>query len=194
MDFTDEIDRYVVLKLALADYRPGGAGLPSGFRLAGGEARRALRAQEKNVLRRLFRRWRVPYHGLLPGWRHDSPLYALEGGRLAGGLFLCDDNEFGIPRWGQIHYVYTDPAYQGRGVYRAAFAQAVARARAWGLEGLVLNSDRHLLPEVYVRWGATPYRTIAKGERRSRLAAAGRLARVVAARLRKAITKDNPTP
>ena len=184
MDFTDEIDRYVVLKLALADYRPGGAGLPAGFRLAGGAARHALRSQEKAVLRRLFRRWRVPYHGLLPGWRRDSPLYALESGRLVGGLSLCDDNEFGIPRWGQIHYVYTDPAYRGRGIYRAAFDEAVARARAWGLEGLLLNSDRYLLPEVYVRWGAKPYRTIAKGERRSGLAAAGRLARGLVGRLR----------
>ena len=39
---------------------------------------------------------------------------------------------------------------------------AVERAGSWGLEGLYLNSDRHMLPEVYERWGARPWRIITK--------------------------------
>jgi hypothetical protein len=185
MNFADEIGEYVVLTLALDDFEAGGRPRPAGLVLAGGESRAALRAQERALLRRAFRRWLVPYLGLLPGWRRDSPIYAVEASRLVGALYLCDENEFGLPGFGQIHYGVTTPGLRGGGRYRAAFSEAVARARAWGLAGLVLNSDRHLLPEVYVRWGAKPYSVVPKGARFAPLTAVRRIARAVRSRLRR---------
>ena len=42
----------------------------------------------------------------------------------------------------------------------------VEKAKEWGLGGLVLNSDRHLLPEVYLRWGAEPWKRLPKPRQR----------------------------
>ncbi len=78
-----------------------------------------------------------------------------------GGVFVCDRNEFDDdPRWGQVHYAFLRHDHRGRGLYSALFRRAVELAASWGLEGLVINSDREILPEVYLRWGAVFWKTI----------------------------------
>jgi len=162
-EFTAEIDRYVVLKLVLDEFRGRPKPLGPGLTLAGAERRSAVARTEKRLLQSYFRNWKAPHRGRLKGWREDSPIYALRDGRLVGGVFLVGENEFDAdPAWGQLHYAFMDPSTKGQGVYSAIFAEAVSRARRWGLTGLYLNSDRHMLPEVYERWGAVPWRTIEK--------------------------------
>ena len=74
-----------------------------------------------------------------------------------------------------------DPDYRGKGLYRLLFREAVRKAREWNLEGLYVNSDRHLLPEMYERWGAEPYRRIQKSPHgKSPLRAAGVAVRTLA--------------
>ncbi|HEX6883509.1 MAG TPA: GNAT family N-acetyltransferase [Planctomycetota bacterium] len=162
-DFTAEIDRYVVLKLDLSAYRGSGRLPPPGCRLADPERGRSVARAERRLLRRNFRHWKAAFRGRLRGWRPDSRLLVLREERLVAGVYLVAANEFDDdPRWGQLHYAFVDPACKGQGLYSHLFGAAVERARSWGLVGLYLNSDRHLLPEVYQRWGAVPWRTLPK--------------------------------
>jgi GNAT superfamily N-acetyltransferase len=152
MQFTDEVEDYTILKLDLADYPGTTRRLPEGFRIAGPEVRPAVRARERSLIESHFLSWAAPYFGELSGWRAESPLYLLDKDFLVAGVYLCALNEYGEPGVGQLHYAYMDPAYRGRGLYSSLFAEAVARARNWGLRGLYLNSDRFMLPDVYLRW------------------------------------------
>ncbi len=162
-EFTAELDEYVVLKLRLTEYRGSERALPPDCELADPALRPRWAGQERRLLKRYFRNWKSPHRGRLAGWRADSPLLVLRAGRLVAGVYLCGANEFDSdPGWGQLHYAFMDPACRGLGIYSVLFREAVQRARAWGLQGLYLNSDRHQLPEVYQRWGATPWKKIAK--------------------------------
>lgn len=168
-EFTALIDEYVVLKLVLADYRASERPFPGGFELADPSMRARMARREKRLLKKYFRRWKGPYHGRLKGWREDSPIHVLQDGRLVGGVYLCAANEFDSdPDWGQLHYAFMEPSCKGKGVYSRIFRESVERARSWGLEGLYLNSDRHLLPAVYERWGAVYWKTIPKQPERRR--------------------------
>lgn len=161
--FTAEIDKYVVLKLKLEDYRPSERLLSAEFEMADGRLKSEVARDERRLLQRYFRNWKAPYCGQLKGWREDSPIYVLRDGRLIGGVYLVAGNEFDDDQtWGQLHYAFMEPSCKGMGIYRAIFTTAVDRARSWGLEGLYLNSDRYLLPEVYTRWGGVYWKTIAK--------------------------------
>ena len=179
IEFTAEIDEYVVLKLRLEDYRPGERLLPVGFELADPTIRSSVTDDERRLLQRYFRNWQAAYSGQLKGWRRDSPIYVLRDGRLIGGVYLVAGNEFDDDqKWGQLHYAFMEPSCKGMGIYRIIFTTAVERARSWGLEGLYLNSDRHLLSDVYVRWGGVYWKTISKPNFFGRLAISfGRLAR-----------------
>jgi GNAT superfamily N-acetyltransferase len=181
--FTSLIDEYVVLKLLLEDYRPTSRTLPEGYEIRGSEIRPDIREQEKALLAANFEHWSGPYEGKLKGWRNDSPLYVLYGDKLVAGLYLCSENEFEEgERWGQIHYAYMEYVHRGKGIYSVLFASAVEKARRWNLEGLILNSDRHLLPEVYLKWGAQPWKRLTKVQSYRRLSLARRLARYIFSR------------
>jgi GNAT superfamily N-acetyltransferase len=163
MRLSETIDRYVVLRLRLKDYGGTARVLPDGFTLAGAEARSRYRAVEQRLLQECFEQWRAPFEGLLKGWRADSPVMLLHGGALIGGVYLCDQAEVASEEgWGQLHYAFIHPRYRGQGLYSVLFHEAVERADRWGLVGLILNSDRALLPEVYTRWGAVHDRVIPK--------------------------------
>jgi len=162
-EFTAEIEQYVVLKLTLAEYKDSERKLPEGCVLADAAQRSSASGAERRLLKRYFRNWKAPYRGRLKGWRPDSPLLVLRDGRLIAGVYLVTANEFDAdPRWGQVHYAFMDPSCKGQGIYSALFRAVVQRAREWGLTGLYLNSDRHMLPEVYLRWGAQPWKTLPK--------------------------------
>lgn len=164
MEFTSEIDEYVVLKLYLDSYKRSLRELESGYRIAGYESREIIRKKEKQLLKMYFKNWKAPYNGALAGWRIDSPCYILKKEELVAGIYLCDKNEFneGNGKWGQLHYVFVDPNYRGKGIHSILFREAIDIARKWDLQGLILNSDRYNLPEVYIRWGAVPWKKIEK--------------------------------
>ena len=157
MEFTDEIDEYIVLKLFLDQYKGTTRSLEAGFQISGVEVRTKIRNQERDFLRANFISWAMPYYGELKGWRENSPIYMLYKGDLVGGVYLCEECEYDESHWGQLHYAFMAPNFKGRGIYSILFAEAVRRAKQWNLQGLVLNSDRHMLPEVYIRWGAVPF-------------------------------------
>jgi GNAT superfamily N-acetyltransferase len=164
--FTALIDEYIVLKMPLDDYKPTSRGLPEGYRVHGAEVRDNVREDEAALLAKNFEHWSGPYEGTLKGWRENSPMYVLFGDRLVAGLYLCAQNEFDEgDNWGQVHYAFMHPDHKGKGVYSVLFARAVDKARDWRLKGLILNSDRHLLPEVYLRWGAQPWKRLQKPHR-----------------------------
>ena len=162
--FTAEINEYVVFTLELIDYRPSKRQIPDAYEiLPSTSSRTPYRHKEKELLKRYFRAWRRPFFGKLSGFREDSPVLLCHGDDLVCGVYLCDENQYQRPRWGQLHYAFIEPAHQGKGLYSGLFREVVRRADSWGLSGLILNSDRHLLPEVYERWGAIPYERIHKG-------------------------------
>lgn len=164
--FTEEIDTYIVLRLRLDEYHASSRNLPPGFELVQTGDYAKLRKQEKKLLQQLFDDWEIPYCRKLPGWRADSPIFVAHGNELVGGAHVCIQNEFDAePTRGQLHYAFMDPRFQGQGIYSVIFRESVARARAWGLTELYLNSDRYMLPEVYLRWGAVPWKTIEKASR-----------------------------
>ncbi len=175
-EFTSPIDNYVVLKMNLADYKPTSRELPGDYEIRGSEIREKVRRQEAKLLSQNFEHWMGPYEGKLKGWRSDSPIYVLYRGSLVAGVYLCSENEFEEgTRWGQLHYAFVHPAHRGKGIYSVLFRAAVRKAREWNLEGLILNSDRHLLPQVYLRWGAVPWKEIAKKAYRKRVGLSGRV-------------------
>jgi GNAT superfamily N-acetyltransferase len=164
--FTEPVDTYTVLILNFDDYRGTSRELPNGFRFIDEPTRAMMRAQEKKILQQLFEDWDIPFFGKLRGWRADSPIFVAYNNRLIGGVYLCAQNEFDVdPARGQLHYAFMDLEFQGLGIYSVIFREAVERAQHWGLRALFLNSDRYLLPEVYLRWGAQAWRTIVKPSR-----------------------------
>lgn len=169
--FTEEVEAYHVLVLHLGDYVRSTRELPDGFRFLEQAQVQSFRQQEKAMLRQTFDDWHIPYGRKLRGWRQDSAIFMVHGDRLAGGVYLCDKNEFDDERdRGQVHYAFMDPRFQGMGIYSLIFREGVVRARAWGLAALYLNSDRYLLPEVYMRWGAKSWEVIPKRSRLPRTA------------------------
>lgn len=197
MEFTSVEEEYVVLKLSLVDYHPTKHELDDGYVICGGEIRKKIRRPERKFLMQCFENWTGPYNGKLKGWQNDSPTYVLHKGRLVAGVYLCSENEFDEgERWGQLHYAFMDPTYKGKGIYSVLFQRAVDKARSWNLEGLILNSDRYLLPDVYVRWGAVPWKTISKNPKPRQKVFAGptvkRLVRRVAGLLDRGILRWRP--
>jgi len=163
MEFTQEIDTYIVLKLHLLHYKGTHKKLDKGFQIAGYEIRPKVRKREEQLLKLYFKNWEAPYLGKLFGWREDSPLYVLYNNNLIAGVYLCEKNEFNEGnRWGQLHYAFIDPSFKGRGIYSVLFKDAVDLAKSWKLNGLILNSDRYILPDVYIKWGAIPWKKIPK--------------------------------
>jgi GNAT superfamily N-acetyltransferase len=166
MEFTSVENEYVVLKLSLSDYQPTKHELDDEYVICGSEIRNKIRRPERKFLKQNFENWTSPYYGKMKGWQNDSAIYVLHNGRLVAGVYLCSENEFDHgERWGQLHYAFMDPAYKGKGIYSVLFQRAVEKAKSWNLEGLILNSDRYLLPDVYIRWGAVPWKTIPKNAR-----------------------------
>ncbi len=164
--FTEELDRYTVLRLKLDEYKDSQRSLPAGLHLLDPAKRETVRAQEKELLQRVFEDWNIPYFGKLRGWRADSPVLIVRGDRLIGGVYLCDKNEFDkIPSRGQLHYFFMHPDFRASGIHSVNVREAIHRARAWGLQEIYVNTDRHLLSEAYIRWGAKPVRQIIKRSR-----------------------------
>ncbi len=162
--FTAELDEYVVLTLALKDYKPSERHLPDGYSLLPTTVDTSqYREQEKKLLQHFFVAWSKPFFGKMNGQGKDSPILVIYKHELIAGVYLCDENELGRPHWGQLHYAFMEPSHRGKGIYSVMFREAVERARKWNLKGLVLNSDRLLLPEVYIRWGSIPLKTVRKG-------------------------------
>jgi len=183
MEFTSPIDEYIVLKLSLSDYKPSTRLLDSRYRICGFETRDQLRKQERKLLARYFENWSGPYEGTLKGWRKDSPIYVLHDNTLVAGVYLCSENEFDEGEsWGQVHYAFIHPSHKGQGVYSVLFKEVVEKAKTWNLEGLILNSDRHLLPDVYLRWGATPWKRIEKKPKPRRFSLPRRIIRRIFSR------------
>lgn len=164
MNFTTEIDKYIILTLALKDYKPSKRSLPEGYTLLpSGADYSPYRDQEKELLQHYFVVWKKPFGKKLNGFRKDSPVLVAYGDKLVAGVYLCDRNELGRAHWGQLHYAFINPSHKGKGLYSIIFREAIERARRWNIEGLVLNSDRFMLPEVYMRWGAIQLKTVKKG-------------------------------
>lgn len=161
--FSQEKDEYVVLKLPLRDYIGTKHIMPPTIAIADASVRHLVRKDEQRLLKMYFRHWQSPYLGHLPGWRSDSAQYVLCNGKLVGGLYLCERNEFTNERdWGQLHYFFMEPEFKGQGLHSLLFSEALRRAKSWGLEGVFINTDRHGLPEVYERWGAKIWRRLPK--------------------------------
>lgn len=161
--FGDELDKYVVLKLPLDKYKSTTRTLEVGFQIAGSKVRERIWKDEKKLLKLYFCNWKAPYYGNLKGWRDESPIYVLYQGRLVSGLYLCDQNEFDEGEsWGQLHYFFTDPAFKEMGLHSILVREAIDRAKSWNLQGVIINTDRYLLPEVYIKWGAIPWKEVKK--------------------------------
>ncbi|MCL4486523.1 MAG: GNAT family N-acetyltransferase [Chloroflexi bacterium] len=163
---TDVANHYTVLLLNLDKYKESTRVLPTGCEFLGSCASAEVRSQEKELLQRVFEDWDIPYSGRLPGWQADSPVFVVNGSQLIAGVYLCNRNEFDDdPLRGQLHYFFVRPEYRAGGIHSANVREAVRQARVWGLRALYVNTDRRLLPEVYIRWGAEPLRQIAKPSR-----------------------------
>ncbi len=164
--FSEEVNSYTVLLLKLDEYQPSLRVLPNGLQLAGAEKLNQIRQQERRLLQDKFEDWDIPYHAGLGGWRVDSPIYVVRGNELIGGVYLCEKNEFDDnPGRGQLHYMFVSNRFTSQGIYSVMFREAVQRATAWGLKELLVNTDRYLLPEVHMRWGMKPWKTITKKSR-----------------------------
>jgi GNAT superfamily N-acetyltransferase len=161
--FGDILDKYVVLKLPLNLNNGSSYTLEPDFQIAGAEVRKKIRNDEKRLLSLYFDNWHMPFYGKLNGWRNNSPLYILHKGILVSGVYLCDDNEFDEgTNLGQLHYFYTEPAYKKRGLHSILVEHAINTAKSWNLRGLLINTDRYLLTEVYLRRGAVIWKEIQK--------------------------------
>ncbi len=161
--FGDILDKYVVLKLPLNRYKGKSRNLEIDYQIVGSEVRERIKKDEKRLLKLYFRQWLAPYSGNLKGWRSDSPIYVLYQQRLVSGIYLCSQNEFNDDTsWGQLHYFFTEPAFKKKGLHSILVKQAIDRAKSWNLQGVIINTDRHLLTDVYMRWGAIPWKKIQK--------------------------------
>jgi GNAT superfamily N-acetyltransferase len=162
--FGDILNKYIVLSLHVNHYQGTAHTLESDFQIAGSEVREIIKKDEERLLRQYFNRWDLPFSGKLNGWRNDSPIYILHNSVLVSGIYLCDNNEFNEgDNWGQLHYFYTDQAYKKKGLHSILFQHAINRAKLWNLQGVFINTDRHLLADVYTRWGAMVWKEIKKG-------------------------------
>lgn len=158
------LNKYIVLSLPINHYNGTSHTLESDFQIAGAEVREIIKKDEKRLLRLYFDRWDLPFSGKLNGWRNDSPIYILHNSILVSGIYLCDNNEFNEGNnWGQLHYFYTDPAYKKKGFHSILVQHAINRAKSWNLQGVFINTDRYLLADVYMRWGAVIWKEIKKG-------------------------------
>ena len=163
MDFCNEINKYIVLRLFLVNYKQSKRQLAKEYEVKGGEIRNEVRTKEQLLLKKYFKNWSIPYEGKLKGWSEDSPTYITYNNNLVAGVYFCDKNEFDDNNlWGQVHYAFIDPQFKGKGLYSVLFREVVDKAKKMNLEGLYLNSDRHILPEVYIKWGAKPWKKIKK--------------------------------
>ena len=162
MVFGEELDKYVVLKLTLKKCKVPEYELDTNFKIYGIEARNNIKMDEKKLLKRYFRNWKVPYYNQLIGWERESPLYILYKEKLVSGLYVCSRNEFDEEGWGQLHYFFTDPAFKGKKLHSRLVREAIKRAESWKLEGLIVNTDRNQLPDVYLKWGAISWKEIEK--------------------------------
>jgi GNAT superfamily N-acetyltransferase len=170
MKFSQEIDVYHILTIDLNDYIPSNKNLPNGLTIIHKYLNESLRTQEKKLLIRIFDDWQIPFNGKLIGFREDSPIFVIKDTQLIGGVYLCDKNEFDDKEdFGQLHYAFIDPSYQGLGIYSVVFSEVISKAKSWKLKSLYLNSDRHILPEIYIRWGAKRIRTLPKKSRLNKL-------------------------
>lgn len=158
MDFGEELEEYIILKLPINEYKNKKYSLEDGFEIVGFEARYQIRTEEKKLLQLYFRNWKIPYYNQLKGWRKESPLYIMYNGKLVSGLYVCSQNEFNEEGWGQLHYFFTDPKYKGKKLHSILVKEAIKKSKLWGLQGLIINTDRNLLPEVYIKWGASEWK------------------------------------
>ncbi len=165
--FSKVRDEFVILKMPLESYRESTRSLPPGYYLAPSTLNTAQRRRERQLLELNFpASWRGVYSRRTPGWRPDTPVYVLKGEDLVGGLYLCAEHEFEEGSdWGQLHYFFVAEEEKGKGLHSILAAEAVRRARTWGLRGLFINTDRFGLPEVYQRWGATLWKVVPKANR-----------------------------
>jgi len=75
--FGDILDKYVILKLPLSQYKGTNRTLESDFQIVGSEVREKIRKDEERLLKLYFRNWHAPYHSNLEGWRNESPTTTL---------------------------------------------------------------------------------------------------------------------
>jgi hypothetical protein len=162
MNFGEELDTYVVLKLTLKESRVPKYEVDSNFKLYGVKARSNLRKDEQVLLKRYFRNWKAPYYNQLSGWEKESPLYIVYNEKLVSGLYVCSENEFNEKGWGQLHYFFTHPEFKGKKLHSILVREAIKKAELWELEGVIINTDRHQLPDIYLKWGATYWKEIEK--------------------------------
>lgn len=154
--FSAEVSDYTLVLLPLEEFKSSTKPLAVEYamlnsdRLTGNNRRR-----EKILLRSNFVGWRNPYFGKINGFRHDSGMYALWNDVLVGGVYLAENNELSLPHWGQLHYAFLDETHRGHGLYHFLVGLLVETAQSWGLEGIVINTDRVGHPEMYQRWGGT---------------------------------------
>ncbi len=162
--FSKVRDEYVILKLPVESYRGSTRSLPPGYSLGPSALNTAQRERERQLLELNFPgNWRGVFSRRTAGWRPDTPVYVLKGDDLVGGLYVCAEHEFEEgPDWGQLHYFFVGEEEKGKGLHSVLAAEAIRRARAWGLRGVFINTDRFGLPEVYQRWGATLWKVIPK--------------------------------
>ncbi|MBI2496845.1 MAG: GNAT family N-acetyltransferase [Opitutae bacterium] len=87
---------------------------------------------------------------IAPGYIGSSPVWVAEvDGTVVGFLGLVQEGG----RW-WLEHLWILPAWHGRGLGRALFAEAVRQARAVGATALLIKSDPNAEP-FYLKMGAT---------------------------------------
>jgi hypothetical protein len=142
-------DHYTFVKFDHENYPPRRP-LPPGYSFAGEISRDA----ERSLLEPEFQAWSTPFNRKMPGSRSDGVLSLQYGEAPVAIAFLCDQNELGLPDYGQVHYPAIREDQRGKGLYGTLFAELLGIGDRWGLRGVLINGDRIDLPEVYCRWGA----------------------------------------
>jgi hypothetical protein len=142
-------DHYTFAKLARENFPPRRP-LPPGYRFSGEISRDA----ERSLLEPEFHAWSIPFNRKMAGTRPDGVLCLNYGEEPVAIIFLCDQNELGLPGYGQVHYAAIRKDQRGKGLYGPLFAELLEIGNRWGLQGVLLNDDRTGLSEVYRRWGA----------------------------------------
>jgi GNAT superfamily N-acetyltransferase len=150
LPMTFEIDdHYTFAKLDRENFPPRRS-LPPGYTFSN----RISRASERSLLEPEFNAWAIPFDRKMPGARADGVLCLTYREEPVAIVFLCDQNELGIPEYGQVHYAAIRKDHRGKGLYGPLFAELLEIGNRWGLRGVLLNDDRAGLSEVYRRWGA----------------------------------------